>query len=119
MPETGGVDALQKEGSYSTHQRNKTSNNLHSGLTLDQGKNQYIFQSRDDMNMKKYFGSFKGSSQSKKSFIAKNKPQSKPKCKKRSRNKHMYIGMTSNQSKYTSKFPKNSFQEGNELFTSI
>lgn len=102
---------MHSSGMYGSHQRNKTSNNLGSTLTLDNNHSQYVFQNRDDPMAQKYFGSFKGSTG--KPYLSKSKPTAKSKCKKRSRNKQMYIGMTSNQSKYTSKFPKGTIQDGN------
>ncbi|CAI2373875.1 unnamed protein product [Moneuplotes crassus] len=110
IPETGGDGEMHKSSTYGSHNRNKTSNNLAATLTLDNSNNNYIFLSRDDPIAKKHFGSFKGPT-GKKSFGSKPKTHAKSKCKKRSRNKQMYIGMTSNQSKYTSKFPKGSFNE--------
>ena len=104
------MNNTQKNGLYSSHNRNKTSNNIQTTMTLNHSHNQYAFPSRDDPSARKYFGSFKGSG-AKKSFTSKSK-NPKGKCKKRSRNKQMHIGLTSNQSKYVSKFPMSVLQEG-------
>lgn len=74
-------------------------------MTLD-NTNHYLYTSREDLRNHEYFGSFKGSDA--KSFVSKSKPK---KCKKRSRNKNMYIGMTSSYNKYANKVLKNSIHE--------
>jgi hypothetical protein len=104
IPDTGGL-GIQRDSTYSSHQRNKTINTMQPSMTFD-NTNQYLYTSREDLKNHEYFDSFKGSGA--KSFVS--KPKSK-KCKKRSRNKQMYIGMTSSYNKYATKVLKNSMHD--------
>lgn len=113
VPETGGLDALTQDNTYSSHQRNYTVNNLHYTWGPDMLQNQYKYSSREgSLGSKDQFGSFIISSQRNTFEPHLKQSQSKVKWKKRSRNKHTYIGMTSSNNKFSSKMLKSSMHEG-------
>lgn len=105
VPETGGVDGIHVIQPYSSHQRKYTASELKQSYIIDQP----LFTTREE-HIRDPYKSFRDLDYSK-SFVS--KPKQKKNNKKRSRNKGSYIGMTSNQNRYTSKFIKNSMNEGN------
>lgn len=114
IPETGGIDAIKKEGVYnSSHQRNYTMNPMYSNAYPDYSNNQYLFVSHDEPSFNPdHFCSFKSSAQRKCSNQKQSFLNPKSKSKKRSRNKNVICsGLNSSRNKFGNKLLKTTKQE--------